>query len=196
MNPFDNRYIKTDSDMHEGAKNEIVLQQPEIPHESYLSAYITALDLCLQGLISPSTLGIDVKKLDNADAQREKEKATLYSRNAIVGALQEDLQSLIKVSIKAYRELNGQSSNDDVEVDVTFGEYANPSFESQVETVGKGRSEVARLKAEQGIMEVEDPAVNTAAGDFQIGESNGSNNNEPLVQNEPTGDEKVPKTDE
>ena len=131
------------------------------------------------------------------------------------------MQSLIKVSIKAYRELNGQSSNDDVEVDVTFGEYANPSFESQVETVGKGRSqgvmsveacvdelygdsrddewkkqEVARLKAEQGIMEVEDPAVNTAAGDFQIGESNGSNNNEPLIQNEPTGDEKVPKTDE
>ena len=221
VNPFDNRYIKTDSNMYEGAKSEIVLQQPEIPHESYLSAYITALDLCLQGLISPSTLGIDVKKLDNADAQREKEKATLYSRNAIVGALQEDLQSLIKVSIKAYRELNGQNSNDDVEVDVTFGEYANPSFESQVETVGKGRSqgvmsveacvdelygdsrddewkkqEVARLKAEQGIMETEDPAVNTAAGDFQIGEANGSNNNEPLVQNEPTGDEKVPKTDE
>ena len=175
----------------------------------------------MQGLISPSTLGIDVKKLDNADAQREKEKATLYSRNAIVGALQEDLQSLIKVSIKAYRELNGQSSNDDVEVDVTFGEYANPSFESQVETVGKGRSqgvmsveacvdelygdsrddewkkqEVARLKAEQGIMEVEDPAVNTAAGDFQIGEINGSDGNEPLVQDEPTGDKKVPKTDE
>lgn len=61
--------------------------------------------------------------------------------------MQEDLQSLIKVSIKAYRELNGQSSNDDVEVDVTFGEYANPSFESQVETVGKGRS--------QGVMSVE-----------------------------------------
>ena len=206
--------------MHEGAKNEIALQQPEIPHESYLSAYITALDLCLQGLISQSTLGIDVKKLDNADAQREKEKATLYSRNAIVDALQEDLKELISVSIRAYRELSGQKS-EEVDVDVSFGEYANPSFESQVETVGKGRSqgvmsveacvdelygdsrddewkkqEVARLKAEQGIMEVEDPAVNTAAGDFQIGESNGSNNNEPLIQNEPTGDEKVPKTDE
>lgn len=103
----------------------------------YLSAYITALDLCLQGLISPSTLGIDVKKLDNADAQREKEKATLYSRNAIVGALQEDLQSLIKVSIKSYRELNGQNSNDDVEVDVTFGEYANPSFESRLKLLEK-----------------------------------------------------------
>ena len=220
INAFDNRYIQTDSDMHEGAKNEIVLQQPEIPHESYLSAYITALDLCLQGLISPSTLGIDVKKLDNADAQREKEKATLYSRNAIVDALQEDLKELISVSIRAYRELSGQKS-EEVDVDVSFGEYANPSFESQVETVGKGKTqgimsieacvdelygdsrdeewkeeEVARLKAEQGIMEIEDPSVNMAAGDFKIGEANGSDDNEPLVQNEPTGDEKVPKTDE
>ena len=56
--------------------------------------------------------------------------------------------------------------------------------------------EVARLKAEQGIMEIEDPSVNMAAGDFKIGEANGSDDNEPLVQNEPTGDEKVPKTDE
>lgn len=45
-------------------------------------------------------------------------------------------------------------------------------------------------------MEVEDPAVNTAAGDFQIGEVNGSDYNEPLVQDEPTGDKKVPETDE
>ena len=72
-------------------------------------------------------------------------------------------------------------------VDELYGDSRDDEWKKQ---------EVARLKAEQGIMEVEDPAVNTAAGDFQIGESNGSNNNEPLIQNEPTGDEKVPKTDE
>lgn len=32
-------------------------------------------------------------------------------------------------------------------MDVSFGEYANPSFESQVETVGKGKT--------QGIMSIE-----------------------------------------
>ena len=72
-------------------------------------------------------------------------------------------------------------------VDELYGDSRDDEWKKQ---------EVARLKAEQGIMETEDPAVNTAAGDFQIGEANGSNNNEPLVQNEPTGDEKVPKTDE
>ena len=60
--------------MSENAKNEITVVQPSIPSESYIQAYITALDSCLQGIISPSTLGIDTKKLDNAEAQREKEK--------------------------------------------------------------------------------------------------------------------------
>ena len=184
-NAFDNRFIATGADMSEGAQNKIDLQQPAIPHESYLATYITALDLCLQGLISPSTLGIDVKKLDNAEAQREKEKTTLYTRKAIVEALQEVLPKLVSVTIKAYYESLKQSTGE-IEVDVTFGEYANPSFESQIETIGKGKAqgimsteacvdelygdtkddawkkeeEVDRLKAEQGITSVEEPAVN------------------------------------
>lgn len=36
---------------------------------------------------------------------------------------------------------------DDLEVTLKFGEYANPSFESQVETVGKAR--------QSGIMSIE-----------------------------------------
>lgn len=192
-NPFDNRYVETSSDMHEGAKNEISLKQPVIPHESYLATYCTALDLCLQGLISPSTLGIDVKKLDNADAQREKEKATLYTRDAIVDALTDDLKKLVSVSVMAYKEFSGDKANESVEVDVSFSEYANPSFESQIETIGKGktqgimsieacvdelygdtkdekwkREEVARLKAEQGIAELEEPSVNETSGTFEV----------------------------
>lgn len=73
-NPFDNKFIKTQTSMNENTQNKIDVEQPEIPTEQYLQAYITFLDLCLQGIISPSTLGIDNKKLDNAEAQREKEK--------------------------------------------------------------------------------------------------------------------------
>lgn len=73
-NAFDNMYIQIEASMTEGAANKIEREQSNIPHESYLATYITALDLCLQGIMSPSTLGIDVKKLDNADAQREKRK--------------------------------------------------------------------------------------------------------------------------
>lgn len=183
-NAFDNRFFSTDNDMSEGEENKIITEQPAIPHESYQAAYSTALDLCLQGIISPSTLGIDVKKLDNSEAQREKEKATLYTRNAIVEALQEDIPKLVEAAVKAYQILQ-KKPVEEVKVSVPFGEYANPSFESQVETVGKGKTqgimsieacveelygdtkeakwkeeEIARLKAEQGIAVLEETAVN------------------------------------
>lgn len=211
-NAFDNRYIKTDSNMKEDAKNEISLQQPIIPHESYSATYCTALDLCLQGVISPSTLGIDVKKLDNAEAQREKEKTTLYTRNAIIEALQETLPELISACINVVNIVHGQPV-EDVNVEIPFGEYANPSFESQVETVGKGKTqgimsveacveelygdskddkwkkeEVARLKTEQGITSLEEPGVNMTAGNFNVkfgGNANAGQGSEQNIFNEP-----------
>lgn len=184
-NAFDNRFIKLAPSMSENNDGKVSTESAIIQHDSYLATYITALDLCLQGLISPSTLGIDTKKLDNAEAQREKEKATLYTRQTIVTELQRVLPALIQSVFYAYQTLNKLPLND-VECDVTFGEYANPSFESQVETVGKAKAqgimsieasidelygdsrddewkkeEVERLKAEQGIVTgVQEPAVN------------------------------------
>ena len=187
-NSFDNRFIKLSPSLAENDSGKISTESAPIQHESYLVTYITALDLCLQGLISPSTLGIDTKKLDNAEAQREKEKATLYTRQTIVTELQRVLPALIQDIFYAYQTLNNQPIKE-VECDVTFGEYANPSFESQVETVGKAKAqgimsieasidelygdsrddewkkeEVARLKAEQGIIDMEEPAVNLDLG--------------------------------
>lgn len=182
-NAFDNRYIQTDADMKEQAGNKIVTESGEIKHDSYMATYATALELCLQGIMSPATLGIDVKKLDNAEAQREKEKVTLYTRDAITEALQPQLEQVVRVAISAYYRMTGMEVPD-YDVDITFQDYANPSFESQIETIGKGRTqgilsieacveelygddrsyewkaeEVARLKAEQGLTEVDEPAV-------------------------------------
>lgn len=215
-NPFDDRYFASDNDMSENADNKVNVVQPTIPHDSYLASYCTALDLCLQGVISPSTLGIDVKKLDNAEAQREKEKATLYTRNAIVEALQETLPELVSAAINACNILHGKGV-EEVKVDIPFGEYANPSFESQVETLAKARpgvpmmsieaqveelygdskddawkqGEIARLKAEQGIAEVEEPGINTAAGSFRLnmkgGKPDEGQGNEPSVSDESEG---------
>lgn len=214
-NPFDNRYLAADGDMAEKAKNQVYTDQPAIPHDSYLASYMTALDLCLQGIISPSTLGIDVKKLDNAEAQREKEKATLYTRNAIVEALQEGLPDVVAACVNAYHILLNEPV-EEVKVNIPFGEYANPSFESQVETVGKARTqgimsveraveelygdsldehckqeEIARLKAEQGIASVENPGVNQSVGDFKIntggGNADASQGGEPGIPDGPGG---------
>ena len=78
---------------------------------------------------------------------------------------------------------------------VSFGEYASPSFDNLVETVGKARlqgimsieqaveelygdswtdeqkgEEVLRLKAEQGMIEVEEPAVKDDLDDLGEGD--------------------------
>ncbi len=182
-NPFDNRFIATGTPMQENAQSKIETQNGTIDCNSYLNTYITALDLCLQGLISPSTLGIDTKKLDNAEAQREKEKTTLYTRQTIIYALQNSIQGLIDKVFKTMNTMQ-KSALEDTEAEVTFGEYANPSFESQIETVGKAKAngvmsiesiveelygdsktdewkaeEIKRIKEEQGIAEVEEPVM-------------------------------------
>ena len=139
-NDFDNAYIAIGNSNKEGEKNEIKVVQPEIPSSSYLESYVTYLDLCLQGFISPSTLGIDTKKLDNAEAQREKEKTTLYTRNMIIEALQKALPKLVNVVLKAYDAFSGKSMPDEVGVTAKFGEYASPSFEALIETLSKAKS--------------------------------------------------------
>lgn len=177
-NAFDNRYIQTGADLSEDAKNQIAVVHGDIPHDALTSTYITLLDLCLQGLVSPSTLGIDVKKLDNAEAQREKEKTTLYTRNKIIDVLQKVIPQLVEIVLMTDDKLNNRTAGE-YEVTVTFGEYANPSFEAQVETIGKAKQygimsiervveelygdswtdeekaeEVQRLKDESGVVEM------------------------------------------
>ena len=180
-NWFDNQFVEIAADMSERADNRITTEQPEFRAESYNSTFITALDLALQGIISPSTLGIDVKKLDNAEAQREKEKATLYTRNDIIDAFGPMLKQLINTVFKAYYT-TWLVPLEEIDINVTFGEYANPSFEAVVETLSNPNTpmsieakvdemwgdskdqawkdeEVKRIKEQQGIVAIEEPAL-------------------------------------
>ena len=180
---FDNDYISVEEVISEDGKNKIETTQGQIQHEALLSTYITALDQCLTGLISPSTLGIDTKKIDNAEATREKEKTTLYKRNQIIEVLTKNIQDIVNITFKVYDTMNEKAVTD-TEATVTFGGYANPSFEAQIETVGKAKTngimsletsidelygdskddewkaeEVKRIKNETGVVEMEEPAV-------------------------------------
>ena len=183
-NDFDNDFIQVGADMSENAKNEIKTSQGEIQAQALLTTYVTVLDLCLQGLISPSTLGIDTKKLDNAEAQREKEKTTLYKRNQIIEVLEETIKEIVNITFKVYDNMKNIAPTE-TKCTVTFGGYANPSFEAQIETAGKASTtgvmsvesivdeiwgdtkdaewkaeEVKRIKQEKGIEILDEPAIN------------------------------------
>ena len=183
-NDFESDYIRLETDMSQDGKNQIQTTQGQIQHEALLSAYITALDQCLTGIISASTLGIDTKKLDNAEAQREKEKTTLYKVNQIIDILKDVLKELVILTFK-FNDVINKIELKEPEVEVIFTSYANPSFEAQVETIGKAKTtgimsidtqvdqlwgdnkeekwkkeEIERIKKEQGISEELEPAVN------------------------------------
>lgn len=49
------------------------------------------------------------------------------------------MSRVIQAHFDAYNILN-RTALEEVKVDVNFGEYANPSFESQVETVSKAKT--------------------------------------------------------
>lgn len=213
-NPFDNDFIAIGDSMAEKSNQQVAVSQPQISYEAYVSSYASFLDMVLQGIMSPSTLGIDLKKTDNADSQREKEKITLHVRNKIVDALNEMIPELAKKILQCY-DIMCEMSPGEYNPSVKFGEYAAPDFGTTVDTVGKARQygmmsletavqhlygdtwtdeekreEVARLKAEQGIAEIEEPGVNMAAGSFYAnagGLADGSDIRKKSLEDEPEG---------
>lgn len=182
--PFETDFIALSGNMSEDGKNVITSTQGQIQHEALLATYITALDQCLTGLISPSTLGIDTKKIDNAEATREKEKTTLYKRNQIIDTMKFVIEDVVETAFKVLDTMQGKQ-HEEIEVGIDFGGYANPSFEAQVETLAKAstanimsveaqveelwgdekdeewkQKEIKRIKEANGLMQQEEPAIN------------------------------------
>jgi hypothetical protein len=182
-NEFDNDYIAIGAVKKEGYSDKIEVSQPQISYEAYLNSYSAFMDLALQGIISPATLGIDLKKTDNADSQREKEKITMHTRGTLVKVLCKVIPELVSRVMMTYDQMQKKSPGE-YEVSIKFGEYAAPGFDSVVETVSKARTsgvmsiekaidelygdtmkedkkveEIERIKVELGIMNTEEPNV-------------------------------------
>lgn len=184
-NSFGSNFIKVGTSNKENAQDKIDTIQPEIRHEAFLASYMASLDMCLQGVMSPATLGIDVGKMSSADAQREKKDVTGITRNAITDALEKALPQLAQVTLAAQDLLDGRNPGV-YEAQVSFGEYGAPSFDSRVQTIGNAASsgvmsveaqvdelwgsskddewkakETARIRFERGIEEFPEPDVGT-----------------------------------
>jgi hypothetical protein len=81
----------------------------------------------------------DLKKTDNADSQREKEKVTLYTRGQIINAMNKTIPQLVSTVMMVYDNMQ-QKAPGQYDPSVKFGEYAAPGFDTVVETVGKAKS--------------------------------------------------------
>ena len=146
VNSFGCEFIELAPSLGDERSSQIQVVQPDIKYDAFVSSYTNCLLMCLQGLVSPATLGIDVGKMSSADAQREKKDVTGNTRNTITAALEKALPELVSAVLKTYDNMQGKAP-EDYNVSVTFGEYGAPDFDSRVETVGKAST--------YGIMSVE-----------------------------------------
>lgn len=184
FNTFGANYIVTaPSASKEDVASKIETIQPEIRYEAYLTTYTTALDMCLQGILSPATLGIDIGKMSSGEAQREKKDVTGNTRNAITAAMERMVPKLVETVL----QMDDIMHNDEpgsYPASITFGEYGAPDFDSRVQALAPARTaglmsdvavvdelwgsskddawkkeEVKRLREERGIAEAPEPAV-------------------------------------
>lgn len=193
INSFGTEFIELAPSLSLGDEkgtSQIQVVQPDIKYEAFVSSYMNCLLMCLQGLVSPATLGIDVGKMQSADAQREKKDVTGNTRNTITTALEKVLPELIEAVLKTYDNMKEEMPQE-YEVTVSFGEYGAPDFDSRVETVGKAGAygimsvrtqvdelwgsskddewkaeEVQRIMSEKGIIQGEPASVGDELADI------------------------------
>lgn len=186
LRPFDDfgsEYLAVNLLPKEAVQDKLETVQPDIRYEAFLSSYSAFLDLCLQGIVSPATLGIDLGKMSSAEAQREKKDVTGSTRGAITAVLEKALPQLIKAVLMTADNMRGEAPGR-YDVTVSFGEYGAPSFDSRIETISRAsaagimsveaqveelwgssknegwkRAEIQRIREEKGLVEASLPAA-------------------------------------
>lgn len=139
---FDRKYIQYAGRIGgDGAVNSspVIVTQPAVDFGQYSAEEQNILLNIINGIMSPATLGIDIAKKDNADAQREKEKVTIFTRNIII---EEERKSIVAIAndLLCADELmhRGELTCRKYDVYCQYDEFADASFESKMEVVMTG----------------------------------------------------------
>ena len=136
---FNRQYVAKES-MPDGDGNtdgNIQTTQPDLNFDKYSQHAIDKVDMILIGLMSPASLGLDIAKKDNAEAQREKEKATIMTRNNIIDRQQQVLKQLFNLSLMLQEYIEtGVITLQDYDFNISYEEFANPSMENLIKVYG------------------------------------------------------------
>lgn len=118
----------------EMGSGKIQTTQPTLNFIQYSQEARDKLDMILTGILSPATMGIDIAKRDNAEAQREKEKITLMTRNNIIKTQARIVRKVLELclDLKEYAETSIITPKIDYGFSVVYNEFANPTFEQKL----------------------------------------------------------------
>ena len=212
---YNRQYVKIEGtvDGDGNVNNTIQTTQPDLNFDRYGALYQDILSDILVGILSPATLGIDVAKKDNAEAQREKEKQSIFTRNLIIKTESKMLVQFCEMLLMWLDYMETGNFNDSgYEISVKYDEFANPSWESLLGVLGPAwvSGELSteryvnllwagRLSDEEMLKEIEWLDSNKKADDFDmeslIGHENETYNRNDL-QREREREEEAPIVEE
>ena len=139
---FDRKYIQVQGGMTgDGTTGTlpVTVTQPKLDFAQYNGEAQHILIQAISGIMSPATLGIDIAKKDNADAAREKEKVTIFTRNGIIKQEKRIYKHICNDLLIAHELMHkGKATCQKYDIDVTYEEYADASWESILKTVLTG----------------------------------------------------------
>lgn len=130
---YDRQYVATTA-LPKGdgdGKQQITISQPQLNFEQYTNEQFSILNLAISGVISLSTLGYNVSKKDNADAQREKEKTTIMTRNTIIASEADIIKRVLTQALILQELIDGVQPSGNYDISVKYSDFANPTFETK-----------------------------------------------------------------
>lgn len=139
---FDRKYVS-----YKGAKGgdgslnstPVQITQPQINFEQYSNQAIQILLQIINGIMAPATIGLDIAKKDNGESQREKEKVTIFTRNAIIEEERRTIKMLMNDVLVADELMRtGKVTCNKYSINVKYSKFADASFEATLETVTAG----------------------------------------------------------
>lgn len=120
------------------SNDPVQVTQPAVNFEQYSNEAISIISRIIHGIMSPATLGIDIAKRDNAEAQREKEKVTIFTRNGMIDSESDILYGLCNQLLCAYELINtGKITNTEYDISIRYSEFADDSFENRLKTLSE-----------------------------------------------------------
>ena len=139
---YDRKYIMvkgaTSADGTSMSKEPVTVTQPNLDFSKYSTEATQILLQIMNGVISPATLGMDIAKKDNAEAQREKEKVTVFTRNKLARSEKKILERLFNELLIANELMHSnQITVFDYTISVNYPEFADESFENKITVLGE-----------------------------------------------------------
>lgn len=122
----------------QNTQTPVQVTQPQLMFNEYSVEAQNILLQIISGIMSPATLGIDVAKKDNADAQREKEKITIFTRNVLIQAETRILKNLFNQILMAVQLMKDNICTcTDYNIGIKYSEFADDSFENKLKNLGE-----------------------------------------------------------